>query len=50
MEEQASQDLSGSIATIDWAVIALYFLVVIGIGVWVARKTKSGEDLFLAGR
>lgn len=35
---------------IDLAVIAAYFVVVIAIGVIVTRQTKSGEDLFLAGR
>ena len=35
---------------LDLAIIAGYFLVVIGIGVWVSRQTRSGDDLFLAGR
>ena len=35
---------------IDLAIIAAYFAVVIAIGVWVSRQTKSGDDLFLAGR
>jgi len=38
------------IATIDYAVIALYFVVVIAIGFWVARQIETGDDLFLAGR
>lgn len=39
-----------SIHPIDIGVIIAYFIVVIGIGVWVARQTHSGDDLFLAGR
>ncbi|SPJ24732.1 sodium:solute symporter [Palleronia abyssalis] len=50
MDQESSQDLSGAIAAWDWGVIALYFAVVIAIGVWVSRRTESGEDLFLAGR
>jgi len=38
------------LGTIDWAILALYLLFVLAIG-WVsARRTKSGEDFFLAGR
>lgn len=38
------------ISTIDLWVIAAYFLVIAVIGVAVARRTRSGDDLFLAGR
>lgn len=38
------------ISTVDLAVIAAYFLAIVVIGVVVARRTHSGEDLFLAGR
>ena len=35
----------------DWITISLYFLVLLGIAVWVIRKKKeSTEDYFLAGR
>lgn len=44
------QDVAGAITALDLVVLAAYFLVVIAIGVVVARNTKSGEDLFLAGR
>jgi len=38
-------------AVIDWVVIALYFIVVMGIAVWVIRqRQKSSADYFLAGR
>jgi SSS family solute:Na+ symporter len=34
----------------DFAVIAAYALVLIGIGLWVGRKLKGAEDQFLGGR
>lgn len=37
--------------TLDWIVISLYFLLLIGIVVWVVlQKQKNTEDYFLAGR
>ena len=38
------------ISTIDIAIIIGYFVLVLGIGFWIARKTETGEDLFLGGR
>lgn len=38
------------ISTIDLGIIGVYFLAVIIIGLIVAVKTKSGDDLFLGGR
>lgn len=36
---------------IDWAVVSLYFLVILGIAWWVIRqKQESPTDYFLAGR
>ena len=37
--------------TIDWAIIGVFFIIVLGIG-WVASRTagKSSEDFFLGGR
>ncbi|MBW2734136.1 MAG: sodium:solute symporter [Deltaproteobacteria bacterium] len=35
---------------LDLSIIGIYFVVVLFIGFWMARKTESGEDLFLAGR
>ena len=34
----------------DIAIIAIYFAVVLGIGFYLRRFTKRGEDFFLAGR
>lgn len=39
-----------SLAFVDWLIIALYFAFIIGIGVYLKRFTKTGEDFFLAGR
>ncbi len=35
---------------IDWSIIALYFVFVLGIGVYLKKFTGTGEDYFLAGR
>lgn len=35
---------------IDWVIIAVYFVFIIGIGIYLEKFTKSGEDFFLAGR
>lgn len=35
---------------IDWAIIAVYFLVLVGIVWWSSRKTSTSTDYFLAGR
>jgi len=36
--------------TVDFAVIIVYFAMVLGIGFYLKRYTKRGEDFFLAGR
>lgn len=37
--------------TLDWITISMYFLVLLGIAVWVIRRKKENtEDYFLAGR
>jgi SSS family solute:Na+ symporter len=35
---------------VDWIIIAVYFLFVLGIGLYLKKFTKSEEDFFLAGR
>ncbi len=42
--------MGGLISNIDISIIIIYFFVVLGIGLWVARKTKTSEELFLGGR
>ena len=39
-----------SIHAIDYAIIALYFLAMIGIGIYSMRMAKSREDYLVAGR
>ncbi len=39
-----------SLSPIDLIIIALYFVMVLGIGFYLKRFTKTGEDFFLAGR
>ncbi len=35
---------------VDWLIIGLYFVAIIGIGLYLRRFTRTGEDFFLAGR
>jgi len=35
---------------VDMAIVAIYFAMVLGIGFYLKRYTRSGEDFFLAGR
>jgi SSS family solute:Na+ symporter len=39
-----------SLSPVDLAIIVIYFVMVLGIGFYLKRYTKSGEDFFLAGR
>ncbi len=39
-----------TLAPVDLAIIVLYFVAVLGIGLYLRRFTKTGEDFFLAGR
>src|SRR5258708_36537359 len=38
------------LSTIDLLIIVLYFAMVLGIGLYLKKYTKTGEDFFLAGR
>ena len=35
---------------LDWAIIAIYFLILLGIVYWTSRRNESTDDYFLAGR
>lgn len=39
-----------ALSPVDIAVVALYFVAVIAIGLYLKKFTKTGEDFFLAGR
>ena len=44
----------GLLATLDWAVIGLYFVLVFGVAIWATMRERTGHetstDYFLAGR
>lgn len=44
------EQVQNAITTLDLWVVAGYFAIVVGIGIWVSRQTKTGDDMFLAGR
>jgi SSS family solute:Na+ symporter len=39
-----------TLAPIDWLIIVLYFVAIIGIGLYLKKFTKTGDDFFMAGR
>ena len=39
-----------SIGIVDLSVVIGYFLLVLAIGLYIGRKTKTGDELFLGGR
>lgn len=39
-----------SLAPVDFLIIGIYFVVVLGIGFYLKKYTKTGEDFFMAGR
>ncbi len=39
-----------SLEGVDLLVIILYFVIVLGIGIYLKSYTKTGEDFFMAGR
>jgi solute:Na+ symporter, SSS family len=39
-----------TLGTIDLIIVAIYFVLVLGIGFYLKRFTKTGEDFFMAGR
>ena len=38
------------LSPIDWVVLVVYFVGIIGFGIWIGRDTKGISDFFLAGR
>jgi SSS family solute:Na+ symporter len=38
------------LAVLDWAIIVLYFVAIIGIGLYLRKFTKTGDDFFMGGR
>src|SRR5512137_2175855 len=47
----AGAPIKSHITGIDWAMIALYFCILLGVAWWVVKKSKdTAADYFLAGR
>ncbi|MGW8256609.1 MAG: sodium:solute symporter family transporter [Thermoguttaceae bacterium] len=46
----ASFDRLLHLGTVDYLIIAIYFVVVLGIGLYLKKFTGTGEDFFMAGR
>ena len=38
------------LSTVDWIVMAIYFVFVLGIGFWLKKSIKTSTDFFLSGR
>lgn len=38
------------LAFLDWAIIGLYFVAIIGIGLYLRKFTRTGDDFFMGGR
>ncbi|WP_142849722.1 sodium/solute symporter [Telmatospirillum sp. J64-1] len=38
------------VSTLDYSIVGLYVLVILGIGFWAGRKKENSEGYFLAGR
>ena len=43
-------NMTSNISNIDIGIVISYFILVLCIGFYIARRTKTGEDLFLGGR
>ena len=40
----------GGLETLDWLIVGIYFLILVGIVWWSSRRTETTGDYFLAGR
>jgi SSS family solute:Na+ symporter len=49
-EDQETDDPMTELSAADLATIALYFVIVVALGLWVGRGERNAEDFFLAGR
>ncbi len=39
-----------NLSYVDWAIMLVYFVFVLGIGFWLRRSVKTSTDFFLSGR
>lgn len=37
-------------ALLDWAILIAYFVVIVGLSIWIGRRQRSGTDYFLGGK
>src|ERR1700680_4416671 len=42
--------MNAQLTFIDWSIMGLYFVFVLGVGVFLKRYMKTSTDFFLAGR
>ena len=50
MDENALMLAAASVSPVDWAVIVVYLVGIIGLGLWLGRGQKTTRDYFLGGR
>jgi SSS family transporter len=50
LASSASSPSSASLHSLDLAVVGLYFVFTLGLGLWVARRQRSATDYFLGAR
>jgi solute:Na+ symporter, SSS family len=43
-------EVTASMATLDWAIVIVYMLGIIGLGLWASRNQTDAKDYFLASR
>ena len=42
--------MSTTLNTLDFVLLGLYLAGTLGLGLWVGRSIRTGEDFFLGGR
>ena len=47
MDENALMLAAASVSPVDWAVIVVYLVGIIGLGLWLGRGQKTTRDYFL---
>ena len=48
-EHNVDQHIEGHMKILDWMVLCLYFLGMLGMGFWARTKVKTASDFFTAG-
>ncbi|MBT4270300.1 MAG: sodium/solute symporter [Candidatus Marinimicrobia bacterium] len=48
--EMKPMESKGGFGTLNWVVLGIYLIVLVGIGFWVSKRGKTTDDYFLAGR